>query len=441
MKHHHLLSILAAAGILLPAQHAAAFTSPLPEFGEAIHLAPKKGKKDKKGKKKKILPVSSKQLFSPTEKQIAKAEEYLDSIGQPSYEDAIKNDDDKALYAILTTGEATAQQALFAACRWGKTHYVKLLLKAPDIDLNCENSWDGTPLNIAIQHGHLKTVKLLATSPGIDVNRRKEQIGISPFGSAVEAYHKEMVQFLMRVPKIKIGNYSELELAIFKGDTAEVKRILTEQKPNINKKTELENNADNSGGTPLIYAAGFGHTDIVKLLLEQPNININIIDDNGISALTAAAMHGHVDIMTILLQRPEIIINRQYHSRQHHEGKNPLPYAAKNGHSEAVRLLVNIPEIVEEKIEENGEALYLAAENGHSEVVRLLVNIPWMVEENGEVAFISAIEEKHVKCVKILLSTGKIDVNKPFRGETPLEIATRKSSEEIQELLRKAGAK
>ena len=438
MKHHHLLSILAAAGILLPAQHAAAFTSPLPEFGGAIHLAPKKGKKDKKGKKKKTLPVSSKQLFSPTEKQIAKAEEYLDSIGRPSYEDAIKNDDDKALYAILTTGEATAQQALFAACRWGKTHYVKLLLKAPDIDLNCDADyiWNGTPLIIAIQHGHLKTVKLLATSPGIDVNRRDEQPGMSPFGYAVEAYHKEMVQFLMRVPKIKIGNYSELELAIFKGNTAEVKRILTEQKPNINKKTELENNIDNSGGTPLIYAAGFGHTDIVKLLLEQPNININIEDDHGISALTAAAMHGHVDIMTILLQRPEIIINRQ-----NNEGKNPLPYAAKNGHSEAVRLLVNIPGIVEEKLEENGEALYLAAENGHSEVVRLLVNIPWMVEEQGKVAFISAIEEKHVKCVKILLSTGKIDVNKPFRGETPLEIATRKSSEEIQELLRKAGAK
>ena len=433
MKHYHLLSILAAAGILLPAQHAAAFTATLPEFGGAIHLAPKKGKKDKKGKKKKTLPVSSKQLFSPTEKQIAKAEEYLDSIGQPSYEDAIKNDDDKALYAILTTGEATAQQALFAACRWGKTHYVKLLLKAPDIDINCDDSWDGTPLNIAIQYGHLKTVKLLATSPGIDVNRG------TPFGDAVRAYHKEMVQFLMRVPKIKIGNYSELELAIFKGDTAEVKRILTEQKPNINKKTE--DNVDSPGGTPLIYAAGFGHTDIVKLLLEQPNININIIDDNGISALTAAAMHGHVDIMTILLQRPEIIINRQYHNSQYHEGKNPLPYAAKNGHSEAVRLLVNIPEIVEEKLEENGEALYLAAENGHSEVVRLLVNIPWMVEEKGDVAFISAIEEKHVKCVKILLSTGKIDVNKPFEGETPLEIATRKSSEEIQELLRKAGAK
>ena len=435
MKHHHLLSILAAAGILLPAQHAAAFTATLPEFGEAIHLATKKGKKDKKGKKKKTLPVSSKQLFSPTEKQIAKAEEYLDSIGQPSYEDAIKNDDDKALYAILTTGEATAQQALFAACRWGKTHYVKLLLKAPDIDINCDDDrWDGTPLIIAIQHGHLKTVKLLATSPGIDVNRRDEQPGMSPFGYAVEAYHKEMVQFLMRVPKIKIGNYSELELAIFKGNTAEVKRILTEQKPNINKKTE--DNADSPDGTPLIYAAGFGHTDIVKLLLEQPNININIVDHYGISALTAAAMHGHVDIMTILLQRPEIIINRQ-----NNEGKNPLPYAAKNGHSEAVRLLVNIPGLVEEKIEENGEALYLAAENGHSEVVRLLVNIPWMVEEQGEVAFISAIEEKHVKCVKILLSTGKIDVNKPFRGETPLEIATRKSSEEIQELLRKAGAK
>ncbi len=444
MKHHHLLSILAAAGILLPAQHAAAFTATLPEFGEAIHLAPKKGKKNKKSKKskkdkkpdneKKTLPVSPKQLFSPTEEQIAQAKAYLDSIGNPAYEDAIKNDDDKALYAILTSGAATAEQALHAACRWGKIHYVKLLLSAPDIDVNMFIEFPDAPatsaLIIAIQHGHSEIVKLLTTSPGIDVNRT--EFSGTPFRNAVEVYNKEIVQLLMRVPKIQIGNYSELKLAIFKGDTAAVKRILTEEKPDINEKTE-PSREDRTEATPLIYAAGFGHTDIVKLLLKQPNIDINIVDDSDTSALTAAAMNGHTKIMKLLLQAPGIIVSGRRNS--------PLPCAAENGHTEAVKLLLNTPgvDVFANKVHlgHMRDALYLAAKNGHSEVVSLLVNIPEMVEKYGEAAFIKAIEEKHVECVKILLYTGKIDVNKATDGKTPLEIAINKSTAEIQELLQK----
>ncbi len=38
MKYHHLLTLLTAAGILLPAQQATAITSPLPELADGISL-------------------------------------------------------------------------------------------------------------------------------------------------------------------------------------------------------------------------------------------------------------------------------------------------------------------------------------------------------------------------------------------------------------------
>lgn len=53
MRHKHFIALFAAAGILLPAQQAASFTSPVPEFRDSIHLAPKKNKKDKNKNQKK----------------------------------------------------------------------------------------------------------------------------------------------------------------------------------------------------------------------------------------------------------------------------------------------------------------------------------------------------------------------------------------------------
>lgn len=93
MRHNHFIALFAAAGILLPAQQAASFTSPVPEFRHSIHLAPKKNKKDKnknqkkaKGKKGKTaedeqapstFPTTIAGLtYAPTTKTHARARRY-----------------------------------------------------------------------------------------------------------------------------------------------------------------------------------------------------------------------------------------------------------------------------------------------------------------------------------------------------------------------------
>ncbi len=61
---------------------------------------------------------------------------------------------------------------------------------------------------------------------------------------------------------------------------------------------------DNCKNMALIYASYYGHTDIVKLLLENPektNIDINTQDDYGNTALIDASHKKDTDIVNLLL--------------------------------------------------------------------------------------------------------------------------------------------
>ena len=54
-------------------------------------------------------------------------------------------------------------------------------------------------------------------------------------------------------------------------------------------------------GTPLMAAAHFGHTDIVRMLLERaPNTAVDYATANGWTALIVAAMYHHADILVLL---------------------------------------------------------------------------------------------------------------------------------------------
>merc|ERR1719450_1430535 len=76
-----------------------------------------------------------------------------------------------------------------------------------------------------------------------------------------------------------------------------------------------------TGYTPLIWAADRGHAeggeellnqpDIVKILLKQPNIEVNAVDVDGHTALIWAADKGNVEVANHLLSHPNIDPNLQ----------------------------------------------------------------------------------------------------------------------------------
>ena len=77
-------------------------------------------------------------------------------------------------------------------------------------------------------------------------------------------------------------------------------------------------------GMELYYASSRGQTEIVKLLLAVPGIDVNIGEP-----LVDAASRGHTEIVKLLLAAPGIDVNKD----------SPLRSAASQGHSEIVELL------------------------------------------------------------------------------------------------------
>ena len=58
-----------------------------------------------------------------------------------------------------------------------------------------------------------------------------------------------------------------------------------------------------SSFTRLMFASALGRSEIVKILLEHPNINVNAVDDQGRTSFWWAAAGGHYEVVQLLANR------------------------------------------------------------------------------------------------------------------------------------------
>eukprot|EP01083_Nonionella_stella_P161100 527297_1 len=70
------------------------------------------------------------------------------------------------------------------------------------------------------------------------------------------------------------------------------------------------NTPDGNGRIALHVAAKYGRTKSVRILLENPKINVNKAADDGWTPLTSAAYTVNVGIIRLLLNHPKIDVNK-----------------------------------------------------------------------------------------------------------------------------------
>jgi ankyrin repeat protein len=81
---------------------------------------------------------------------------------------------------------------------------------------------------------------------------------------------------------------------------------------------------------PLHLAAGAGHIDVVRLLLEK-GASKNPGDETGETPLHHASKAGHIKVVSVLLEKGANV------NAQNRIGWTPLYLAARGGHAELVR--------------------------------------------------------------------------------------------------------
>jgi ankyrin repeat protein len=354
---------------------------------------------------------------------------------------------------------AGAKWDIETASAFGKTRAVAALLK--------EKPWlvkpPKTPLHYAAGGGHLEVVKLLlkhGADPNLEI-RSANGGSRTPLSNALGSASYEIAKFLCE-------HGSKLNVAIDKSgggfywvlvhlDPRFVKLYL-EYKANPNERYK-------NGLTPLHITARWGDIDKARLLLDC-KADINVRTDDGATPLFfAAALRrraycefllkrgarldvysacalGKTAAATSLLKANPRLANTRDKRLQH----TPLFWAVESGDVKLVELLLSLgaevnlrapvysaflsdgPEIADKDSADKSGAtpLHVAVNEGHLKIVRLLLDKGAKVsarDGSSATPLHVAAWEHHAEIVKLLLEKGSDPNAKDFGENTPLHLA------------------
>uniref|UniRef100_A0A1I8A8N2 ANK_REP_REGION domain-containing protein n=1 Tax=Steinernema glaseri TaxID=37863 RepID=A0A1I8A8N2_9BILA len=176
-----------------------------------------------------------------------------------------------------------------------------------------------------------------------------------------------------------------------------------------------------NGESLLMVCARCGHTDIVRLILADSEIEDT--DNEGWSALLNSAHKGHVDIVRLLLEAGCAVDQTDL------MGWTPLMWAVYKNHGAIVDLLLDYSAHVNMIDEEDGlTPLIVAAGRGFTDIVQRLINADAQVnacDKFGSTALIWASRKGHLPVIELLLNNGaELDAVGMY-SSTALMLATR----------------
>ena len=200
------------------------------------------------------------------------------------------------------------------------------------------------------------------------------------------------------------------------------------------------NRTDCMGSTALTWAAGKGHQEVVKMLLERGDVNPDQPDTGyGQTPLSCAALGGHEGVVKMLLEREEV--NPDKPDTKY--GQTPLLWAANRGHEGVVKILLEREEVNPDQPDPSCDRtpLWWAACNGHEGIARMLLergNVnPDQPDTFYDLTPLScAAQGGHEGVVKMLLERGDVNPDWEFRcGQTPLLWAAEMGHEGVVKML------
>jgi len=358
--------------------------------------------------------------------------------------------------------------ALSTAAKEGFTDIMKILLDQPGVDINIKDNWYYTPLYHAIERDNPEIVKLLLDKsnvkeenslkgninyefqdgntvltlaaekgnpdimrmlldyPGIDINFKTYK-GLIPLTQAMK-HNKPMIVEMMlsredtRLDIIDDENESALHYSCDSNYVDCVRLFLNDKRC-----TEIivNHNVPNRCGypsAPLLCAAYEGNIEIVKMLLEFPDIDLNVIwEAEGYTALLIALYCRHNEVAKLLLTNKNTDIRIK-----DKENKSALMMACMYNESvDFVKLLLNHEncpsDFINHKDNSDNSALSHAAFHENEEIVKYLLLQPGIdvnvVPNDGKSSIYYAMEQNWVEVVKLLLNNNNLDIDILTDGE------------------------
>lgn len=199
---------------------------------------------------------------------------------------------------------------------------------------------------------------------------------------------------------------NSLEIAARKGNIEVMKLLLSQNKINVNAKSIQKNSEGYIEQTPLLAAIFHENDEAVQLLLSNDKINVNSVQFNYVeekkltikkSCLDMAVSNQNVSIVKLLLNHKKIDVNSCLTLEIDNTLKHSRPIlftAIEYGNKEIFQLLLNRNDI------NVNQFLINKLFSGHKMQYRIQHTV-----------FNRAFEKDNIEIVKLILNSGKFDVN------------------------------
>jgi ankyrin repeat protein len=306
--------------------------------------------------------------------------------------------------------------------------------------INSTDFWGRTPLILAIQTGHSAVALSLIEQPNINVNiLTANRTGRSALSYAAEARDVAVSKALLRKGakhRWPSGLRSPLSYAAAK-DAADVVRLLLDI-PNI--QPDVPDSEEHR--MPLSYAASEGAIEAARLLLNSGKVDVNSRGCWGRTPLSYAVSAGAINMVRLLLENGKTMPDAADNS-----GRTPLSFAAEKGRMAVMKLLLESGVDADARDHSGRTPLsYAASSMVTTSTFKLLL-------ESGKVDCDSqdnrqrtplwyASRSGATSIVELLLQTGKVNVNaRDKKGRTPLSVAAEELNCDLVRLLIKANAR
>ncbi|KAH7397431.1 hypothetical protein BKA66DRAFT_454343 [Pyrenochaeta sp. MPI-SDFR-AT-0127] len=334
-------------------------------------------------------------------------------------------------YSDNPGSDLASEDPLAKAAYIGLHQVVQLLVETSYKDVDAQREDCRTPLSWAAERGFLKIVEFLVSRDQAAVDDRDPQHpNMTPLHHAAAGGHTEVVQCLLQTKKVNVNSMPN-----------------ESGYPDVwNSATQLDI-GDAWTETALGLAAMNGHGAVIRLLLQQSDIDVDAKNCYGETALMRAETRGHDDIVALLLMTERVDVNAvdRY-------GLSIIERATVRAQENIVRLLLQTGQV---DVTYQKAAFFVAISLGNGAMVETLLTLGGLdiniLDDDGQTALMRAATRGDESIVKIILRCSGIDVNVKSQGigddwgpsrrdDTALICAARFGHKHIVQLLLHAGA-
>jgi ankyrin repeat protein len=277
-----------------------------------------------------------------------------------------------------------------------------------------------TPLDYAIEGGHLEIIRLLIKS-GADVNLCGED-DWSPLHNSAEMSKNVAIDVIKLLLDAGANPAAKSKFGQYPCDAAqdfEVKALLltanAEHLPlgYVQKEAERKSSKENlSVRKTALHHSVITNDKECMLKLLSAGARVDTQDDHGNTPLHNASYHNSVDLLSILLDQEGSVRALGLRSS---EGDTPLDYACTGGHIDIAKMVVNGGAEINSQDDRGWSALHNSCTKKHKngdELVQFLIDAgadPFLVNSEGQRAFDITLENSIKYILKIRMDIMEAD--------------------------------